>query len=73
MEFLLRGVLQFDEPGVFMAFEETSEELIQNVRSLREAERDYLDTVSGYDKAQLRLLLLLGPSAPPPAGAAPCH
>ncbi len=34
MEFLLRGALEFDEPGVFMAFEETSEELAQNVRSL---------------------------------------
>src|SRR5256885_2881581 len=34
MEFLLRGVLQFDEPGVFMAFEETEQDLAQNVRSL---------------------------------------
>jgi circadian clock protein KaiC len=34
MEFLLRGALEFDEPGVFMAFEETPEELAQNVRSL---------------------------------------
>ena len=34
MEFLVRGVTQFGEPGVFMAFEETSEELTQNVRSL---------------------------------------
>ena len=34
MEFLVRGVMQFDEPGVFMAFEETAEELTQNVRSL---------------------------------------
>ena len=27
MEFLVRGATQFDEPGVFMAFEETAEEL----------------------------------------------
>jgi circadian clock protein KaiC len=34
MEFLVRGVLQFNEPGIFMAFEETAEELTQNVASL---------------------------------------
>ena len=34
MEFLVRGATQFDEPGVFVAFEESSEELSQNVRSL---------------------------------------
>jgi circadian clock protein KaiC len=34
MEFLVRGATQFDEPGVFMAFEETQEELTQNVASL---------------------------------------
>src|SRR3954452_5271316 len=34
MEFLVRGATRFGEPGVFMAFEETSEELAQNVRSL---------------------------------------
>jgi circadian clock protein KaiC len=34
MEFLLRGAMQFDEPGVFMAFEESEEDLAQNVRSL---------------------------------------
>jgi len=34
MEFLVRGATQYDEPGVFMAFEETAEELAQNVRSL---------------------------------------
>ncbi len=34
MEFLVRGATQFDEPGVFMAFEETSKELTENVRSL---------------------------------------
>src|SRR5690349_707779 len=34
MEFLVRGATQFGEPGVFMAFEETADELAQNVRSL---------------------------------------
>lgn len=34
MEFLVRGIVECDEPGVFMAFEETAEELTQNVRSL---------------------------------------
>ena len=34
MEFIVRGAMEFNEPGVFMAFEETSEELMQNVRSL---------------------------------------
>jgi circadian clock protein KaiC len=34
MEFLVRGATEFNEPGVFFAFEETGEELAQNVRSL---------------------------------------
>jgi circadian clock protein KaiC len=34
MEFLVRGATQYNEPGVFMAFEETAPELTQNVRSL---------------------------------------
>lgn len=34
MEFLVRGATQFNEPGVFMSFEETNEELIKNVSSL---------------------------------------
>ena len=33
-EFLVRGVVQFGEPGVFMAFEETEAELKANVASL---------------------------------------
>ncbi|MDP1579113.1 MAG: circadian clock protein KaiC [Candidatus Didemnitutus sp.] len=40
-EFLVRGATQFDEPGVFMAFEETEGELKANVSSL------------GYDLAGL--------------------
>jgi circadian clock protein KaiC len=34
LEFLIRGVLEYNEPGVFMAFEETAEELTKNVASL---------------------------------------
>lgn len=34
IEFLVHGATQFNEPGVFMAFEETAEELAQNVASL---------------------------------------
>ena len=34
MEFLVRGAMLHHEPGVFLAFEETAEELAQNVRSL---------------------------------------
>jgi circadian clock protein KaiC len=34
MEFLVRGATRFDEPGVFMAFEETGAELTANVASL---------------------------------------
>lgn len=41
MEFLIAGAQQFDEPGVFLAFEETEEELATNVQSL------------GYDLASL--------------------
>lgn len=34
MEFLVRGAVEFGEPGVFIAFEESAEELSLNVRSL---------------------------------------
>jgi circadian clock protein KaiC len=34
MEFIVRGILNYSEPGVFMAFEETAAELTQNVASL---------------------------------------
>jgi circadian clock protein KaiC len=34
MEFLVRGSTQFGEPGVFMAFEERTEELAQNFAPL---------------------------------------
>lgn len=34
MEFLVRGATEFNEKGVFMAFEETGHELVENVSSL---------------------------------------
>jgi circadian clock protein KaiC len=34
LEFIVRGATQFDEPGVFMMFEENAAELTANVRSL---------------------------------------
>lgn len=34
IEFLVKGAVLYDEPGVFVAFEETEDELIRNVASL---------------------------------------
>ena len=34
LEFIIRGALQYNEPGVFMAFEEKTDELTSNVASL---------------------------------------
>lgn len=34
MEFLVNGIEMFDEPGVFIAFEEKTDELVLNVKSL---------------------------------------
>lgn len=34
LEFLVRGALEYDEPGVFVSFEETPDELVTNARSL---------------------------------------
>lgn len=42
LEFLVRGAMEFNEPGVFMAFEENAEELTQNAKSL------------GFDLAELQ-------------------
>lgn len=42
MEFLVRGIAKFDEPGVFIAFEETADDLAENVASL------------GFDLGQLQ-------------------
>ncbi|MGN6732666.1 MAG: circadian clock protein KaiC [Candidatus Binatia bacterium] len=41
IEFLVHGALDYDEPGVFVAFEETEEDLTKNIASL------------GYDLAEL--------------------
>jgi circadian clock protein KaiC len=35
MEYIVNGVLLFNEPGVFMTFEEKEEELLTNVSNLR--------------------------------------
>jgi circadian clock protein KaiC len=59
MEFLVRGITTFDEPGVFVAFEEAPDDLIANVASL------------GFDlarfEAEQRLVIehinVLGPEA----------
>src|ERR1700747_1197495 len=34
IEFLVRGAMEYNEPGVLMAFEETPEDIAQNVASL---------------------------------------
>ena len=34
IEYLVNGAIEYDEPGVFVAFEETADELAQNVASL---------------------------------------
>ncbi|WP_260625643.1 circadian clock protein KaiC [Hymenobacter sediminicola] len=47
VEFLVRGILDYNEPGVLMAFEETADELAANVASL------------GFDLKQLQANKLL--------------
>ncbi len=34
MQFLIKGITEYDEPGVYMSFEESDKDLIQNVKSL---------------------------------------
>jgi circadian clock protein KaiC len=34
LQFLVKGITDYNEPGVFMSFEETSNDLVQNVKSL---------------------------------------
>ncbi|HXU26712.1 MAG TPA: ATPase domain-containing protein, partial [Bacteroidia bacterium] len=34
MQFLIKGIIDYNEPGVFMSFEETDRDLDMNVRSL---------------------------------------
>src|SRR4051812_27519010 len=43
LEFLVRGALDFKEPGVFMSFEETSADLAQNAASLGIDLQDLID------------------------------
>lgn len=49
MEFLIHGIEDFDEPGVFIAFEETASELTLNVASLGFD----LDTLTAQKKLKL--------------------
>jgi circadian clock protein KaiC len=55
MEFLIRGIIEYGEPGVFVAFEETADELTANVASLgfdlRKLEDDGLLVVDYVDVA----------------------
>lgn len=53
LEFLVRGITQYNEPGVFMSFEETEQELTTNVgslgfdlKSLVDSEKLLIDQVS---------------------------
>jgi len=77
LEFLVRGITEFGENGVFLAFEETREDLIANVASLGfdlaqlEAERrtwllDLLAAGKAAHKIRSRLPALAGRL--PPAG-----
>ncbi|HYV92630.1 MAG TPA: circadian clock protein KaiC [Chitinophagales bacterium] len=43
MEFLVNGIVLFNEPGVFMAFEEKTDELVVNVKSLGYEMSKYLE------------------------------
>src|SRR5436190_24358539 len=43
MTFLYNGAVDYDEPGVFIAFEERPEELIKNVGSLNYDIQDLID------------------------------
>src|SRR4051794_22438229 len=43
MEFLVRGITEFDEPGVLMTFEEPSRDIVQNVVSLGFNLNDLID------------------------------
>ena len=38
-------------------------EVVQSIRGLELAHVNYLQSIRDYDKAQIRLMLLLGPSA----------
>src|SRR3954465_8705340 len=63
MEFLVRGAIDHDEPGVFMSFEENEEALTSNVASLGFD----LDTLAATKKI-VRGPLHMGPSGVAEAG-----
>lgn len=44
MQFLVKGIADYDEPGVFIAFEETEEDLTENVASLGFDLQDLVDS-----------------------------
>ncbi len=44
MQFLVRGIVDHDEPGVFIAFEETEDDLAENVASLGFDLRELVDS-----------------------------
>jgi circadian clock protein KaiC len=46
IEFLVRGALEFNEPGVLMAFEETPRDMASNVASLAAKKKLFLDYIS---------------------------
>ncbi|SKC77561.1 circadian clock protein KaiC [Ohtaekwangia koreensis] len=48
MEFLVNGITRYNEPGVFMAFEEKADELIVNVKSLGYDLDEYVAKKSMY-------------------------
>src|ERR1700693_3682899 len=48
LEFLVRGAIEFNEPGVLVAFEETPEEMARNVASLGFDLRDLADRKKLY-------------------------
>jgi KaiC/GvpD/RAD55 family RecA-like ATPase len=53
MEFIVRGATEFNEPGVFMSFEEHPEELAQNVplvRKLPEPMRKIIGDLSNTER-----------------------
>ncbi|MBD2571092.1 circadian clock protein KaiC [Anabaena lutea] len=54
IEFLVRGITEYGEPGVFICFEENPEELIQNVTSLGwDLEQLILDKQLAIDHIQI--------------------
>jgi circadian clock protein KaiC len=56
IQFLVRGALDYDEPGVFITFEETAQDLTRNTRSLGFGlERLVKDKKLAFDHVQIEL------------------